>query len=143
MALVSPPQCSPPCSSLSSGCGDKYVFECFEFFGSGVETGDEFGVLEVLVVVLHDEFSGLFVEGTFGEGDDEEAFDDLEDVVEGPLGGIPVLFQGIDANLALFRYVGMEDLGDEEAWVVPLVPLGGLFGKSCSTASLQRKTPPS
>jgi hypothetical protein len=37
----------------------------------------------------------------------------------------------------------MEDLRDEVAWITPNVPLGGLLGKSCSTASLQRNTPPS
>ena len=72
-------------------------------------------MLEVLLVVLHDEFAGLLVEGALGEGDDEEALDHLEDVVERPGRRVPVLLERVHADLALLGYVGMEDLGDEEA----------------------------
>ena len=75
-------------------------------------------MLEVLLVVLHDEFAGLLVERAFGEGDDEEALDDLEDVVERPGRGVPVLLERVDADLAFFGDVGMEDLRYEEAWRV-------------------------
>jgi hypothetical protein len=120
-----------------------YAFEYFEFFGSGVEAGEHFGVFEVLIVVVHEHFTCLFVEGGLGEGDDEKAFDDFKDVVEGPVGGVPVLLEGVDANLAFFGDVRMEDFGHEVAWVERAVPLGGLLGKSFSTASLHRKVPPS
>ncbi len=72
-------------------------------------------MLKVLLVVLHDELAGSLVEGTLGEGDDEEALHDLQDVVERPGSRIPVLLQSVDADLALLGYVGMEDLSDEEA----------------------------
>lgn len=100
-------------------------------------------MFEVLLVAVHEELAGFLVECAFGEGDDEQALDRLEDVVDGPGSGVPVLLERVDANLALFGDVGMEDLGDEVAWMERAVPLGGLLGKSCSTASLQRKTPPS
>lgn len=48
-------------------------------------------MFEVFVIVLHDELACLLIERTLGEGDDEEAFDDLKDVVEGPFSRIPVL----------------------------------------------------
>ena len=63
--------------------------------------------------------------------------------MKGPVGWVPVLFEGIDAYLALFGDVGMEDFGHEIAYLGEGVPLGGLLGKSFSTASLQRKSPPS
>lgn len=72
-------------------------------------------MFEVLLVILHDEFTCGLVEGALGEGDDEEALDDLEDVVERPGSRIPVLLQRVHADLALLGYVGMEDLCDEEA----------------------------
>lgn len=100
-------------------------------------------MFEVLLVAVHEEFAGLLVECAFGEGDDEQALHGLQDVVDRPGSGVPVLLERVDANLALFGDVGMEDLGDEVAWIAPYVPLGGLLGKSCSTASLQRNTPPS
>jgi len=120
-----------------------YVFEGLELLGGGVEAGDQFGVLEVLLVVLHDELAGLLVERTLGEGHDQQALNHLQDVVEGPGGRVPVLLQRVHADLALLGYVGMEDLRDEEPWMGRGVPLGGLLGKSFSTASLHLKTPPS
>jgi len=38
-------------------------------------------MLEVLFIVLHDEFTGLLVERTLGEGHDQQTFDHLQDVV--------------------------------------------------------------
>lgn len=39
-------------------------------------------MLEILFIVLHDEFTCSLVEGALGEGHDEETFDDLQDVIE-------------------------------------------------------------
>lgn len=121
----------------------RYVFERFELLGGGVEAGDQFGVLEVLLVVLHDELACLLVQRTLGERHDQQALYHLQDVVQRPGSWVPVLLEGVHADLALLGYVGMEDLGDEEAWMGWGVPLGGLLGKSFSTASLHLKTPPS
>lgn len=73
-------------------------------------------MLEVLFVVLHDELAGLLVERALGEGHYEETLDDLKDVVERPSGGVPILLERVDADLAFFGDVGMEDLRYEEAW---------------------------
>ena len=100
-------------------------------------------MFEVLLIAVHEEFASLLVECTFREGHDQQALHRLQDVVDRPGSRVPVLLQRVNANLALFGDVGMEDLRDEVAWITPNVPLGGLLGKSCSTASLQRNTPPS
>ena len=72
-------------------------------------------MFKVFSVVFHDEFAGVLVEGAFGEGDDEQAFDDLEDVVERPRSGVPILLQRVHANLAFFGDVGMENLRYEKS----------------------------
>lgn len=120
-----------------------YAFQNFEFFGSCVKTGEHFGILEVLIVVIHKHFSGLLVEGAFGEGDNKEAFYDFEDVDQGPACRVPVFFESVDAYFAFFGDVRMEDFSHEIALVESKVPLGGLLGKSFSTASLHLKIPPS
>jgi hypothetical protein len=63
--------------------------------------------------------------------------------VQGPVGRVPVFFEGVDTNLSFFGDVGVEDFSHEVAYLREWVPLGGLLGKSFSTASLQRKSPPS
>ena len=112
---ASPPRSIQAYSSQNSAWGGSYVFESLELLGRGVETGDQLGMLEVLLVILHDQLAGGLVEGALGEGYDEQALDHLQDVVERPGSRVPVLLQGVDADLALLGYVGMEDLGDEEA----------------------------
>lgn len=42
-----------------------------------MEFGNQFGVLEILIVVLHELLPGLLVEGALWEGYDEQAFYDL------------------------------------------------------------------
>lgn len=85
----------------------------------------------------------MLVEGTFGEWYDEEAFYDLENVDKRPIGRVPVFFESIDTDLAFLGDVRMEYFSHKIAFVRDLVPLGGLLGKSFSTASLHLKIPPS
>ena len=72
-------------------------------------------MLEVLFVVLEEHLASVFVQCAFCEGHDEQTFDDLEDVVEGPGCWVPVLLEGVHADLPFFGDVGMEDFGDEVA----------------------------
>ncbi len=57
-----------------------------------MEFSQELSMLKILVVVLHEHFSCLFVKGTFWKRHNEQAFNDLEDVIEGPCLGVPVFF---------------------------------------------------
>lgn len=101
-----------------------------------MEFVDHLSVLEVLLVILHEQLPCLLVQRTLGEGDDQEALDHLEYVVEGPGLGVPVLLQSVNADLPLLRYIGMEDFSQEVAWMKAWLPLGGLLGKSGSIVSL-------
>ena len=76
---------------------------------------EQLGVFEVLVIVVHEHLASLLVERTFGEGHDEQALDDLQDVGDRPLLGVPVLLESVHTDLALFGYVGVEYFGDEIA----------------------------
>lgn len=98
-------------SILSHG----YIVNHLQLLGGGIQTRKHLSVFEVLLVVFHKHFSSLLVQGTFGEGYNEEAFDDFKDVEEGPVGGVPVFLEGIDANLSLLADVWVEYFGDEVA----------------------------
>lgn len=71
-------------------------------------------MLEVFTVVIHEKFSCLLVERTLWKRNNQEALHDLEDVVERPVGWVPILFQCIHANFPFFGDVGMEDLSYKE-----------------------------
>lgn len=77
---------------------------------------EDLGSAEVLVVVLHEELAGLFVERTFGERVDEETVDDAEDVSDAPIHWIPVLLERVHADVSFVRDVRVEDLGEEVAF---------------------------
>ena len=96
-----------------------YILQGLQLLGGRVQPSDHLGVLEVLLVVLHEHLTRLLVECALGEGDDEETLDHLEYVVEGPGHRIPILLQGINADLSLLGYVGMEDLSYEITWIIP------------------------
>lgn len=68
----------------------------------------------VLIVAFHKHFSSFIVEGGFGEGNDEKAANDLEDVGEGGCGG-PGFGESVDTDGANIADVGVEDFGEEEA----------------------------
>ena len=53
--------------------------------------------LGVLIIALHEQFSGLVVETAFGERDDQETPDDAQYMTESG-GSSPVLLKGVDAN---------------------------------------------
>ena len=80
-----------------------------------MQVGDHLGVLEVLLIVLQEHLSGVLVQCALGEGHDEQTFYDFEDVVEGPGCWVPVLLEGVHADLSFFGDVGMEYFGDEVA----------------------------
>ena len=70
--------------------------------------------LGVEIVAVHEELAGLVVQARLGEGNDEEAADDREGVAKRH-GFVPVLFEGVDADVAVRRHVRVVDLGQEEA----------------------------
>lgn len=73
--------------------------------------GVHLGLLIERVVILHEFATCLFVETRLWEGDDEKAADDLENVLERPLGWRPVPLQCVYANFtAVRRYVRVENL---------------------------------
>ena len=80
-----------------------------------VNIGHHFGHSGVLLVVIHEQPACFLVQTAFGEGNDEKAPDDAENVAERPLGWIPVSFQSIYTNIAFNCYVRVEDLGQEVA----------------------------
>ena len=71
----------------------------------------------VLLIVIHEHLSCLFIQGTLRKRNDKETLDNLENVIERPSSGIPIFFKSVNANLSFFRDVGMEDLSDEIAYV--------------------------
>ena len=87
---------------LYSNSIQTYVLHDFQLFWSCVQSSQHLGVLKVFLVVFHEHFASLFVESTFGEGYNEEAFDDFKDVGEGPVGWIPIFFEGINTNFSFF-----------------------------------------
>ena len=52
-----------------------YIFNSFQLLWNGMQFGHHFGILEVLLVVLHEELAGMFVEGTFREGHNQQTLD--------------------------------------------------------------------
>lgn len=80
-----------------------------------MQVGQHLGMFEVLLIVLEEHLARVLVQRTLGERYDEQAFDDFEDVVEGPGCGVPVFLEGVDADLSFFGDVGMEYFSDEVA----------------------------
>jgi hypothetical protein len=72
-------------------------------------------VFEVLLVVLQEHFSGILVQSTLSERNDQEALNNFKDVVERPGCGVPIFFESVHTDLAFFGDVRMEYLGDEIA----------------------------
>jgi len=99
-------------------------------------------VLAILPIVIHEHLSGLLIKCTLGKRNDKQAFDYFEDVIKRPRSRIPIFFESIHTDLTFLRYVGMENFSNKVAFISIKVPLGGLFGKSCSIASLHLKMPP-
>ena len=67
-------------------------------------------------IVVHELATSLLVQTRLGKGHDQQAPDDLENVLEGPLAGFPVSLQGVDADLSCRGcYVGVENFREEEA----------------------------
>ena len=112
-----------------------YIVNHLQLLRGRIQTCEHLSVLEVLLVVFHKHFPGLLVQGAFGEGDDEEALDDFEDVEERPVGGVPVFLEGVDANLPLLANVWVEYFGDEVALgrVVREVVFDGQFAPEDSS----------
>lgn len=69
----------------------------------------------VRVVVLQEELPCFLVEGTFGIGINEEAFDCHENVTDA-IRRLPVLLQRVHTNLSRRRDVRVENLGCEPAF---------------------------
>ena len=70
---------------------------------------------EILFIVIHKHFTCLLIKSTFGEGYNQQAFDDLKNVVNGPVFRVPIFFESVDADFAFFRNIGMENFGHEIA----------------------------
>ena len=76
-------------------------------------------VLAERIIVIHKLATSLFVQTRFRERHYQKTLDDLEDVAEGPLGGVPVALQRVHADFArVHRHVRVENLRQE-------VPFGG------------------
>jgi len=71
---------------------------------------------EVLAVALHEKTAGFIVEGRLGERHNKKTLDYLKDVGEGPLGWVPVSFKGVDADVTVWRNIGVENLGEEKTF---------------------------
>jgi hypothetical protein len=72
------------------------------------------GILREIFVALHELATGFFVETALWEGYDQQAFDDLEDVGQGPITRVPVLLQGVHTDLTTgYCNVRMENLSQE------------------------------
>lgn len=95
-------------------------------------------MLAVLLIVLHEHFASLLVQSTLRKRYNQQTFYDLQDVVKGPRGGIPVFFKSINAYLSLFGDVRMENFGDEVACMSVLVTFWRVIGEivfDCKFAS--------
>ena len=69
------------------------------------------------VIVVHELSTGLLVQTGLREGNDQKALDDLKDVLEGPLGWVPVSLQRVDTDFTrVLRDVRMEYLSQEETF---------------------------
>ena len=67
-------------------------------------------------IVVHEFATCLLVQTRLREGHDQQAPDDLKDVLEGPLARLPVSLQGVDAYLSCSGGdVGVENFREEEA----------------------------
>ena len=81
----------------------------------GMDLGVDAGMLTEGVVVVHELATGLLIQAGFGEWDNQKAFYDLEDVLEGPLGRVPVSLQSVHADFTgILSNVRMENFGQEE-----------------------------
>lgn len=89
------------------------AFDAAEGLGGGVDVVEDLGTLDVLLVVLHEHLAGLLVQRTFWERVDQETVDDFKNVSDAPVAWVPVLLQGVHADLALLRDVRVEDLRHE------------------------------
>ena len=78
-----------------------------------VNASHESSMLAVVFVLLKQQLAGFFVKSRFRVGMDQQALDSKQNVANSQF-GLPVLLQGVDANLALQRDVGVEDLCNEE-----------------------------
>lgn len=76
--------------------------------------GQDAGAASELVVGVHEELAGLVVQRGLREGDDEEAANYLENVLENHIGG-PVALERIYAYVSVAGDVGVVDLGQEVA----------------------------
>lgn len=80
-----------------------------------MDTGDELRTRAVALVVLHEHLSCLLVQCRFRIGINEEAFDGNKNVLDAVC-RLPVLLQGIHANLPCRANVGMEEFGRKPTW---------------------------
>lgn len=60
----------------------------------------DLGISEKVIIAFHEFTTSFFVETALREGNNQKALDDFEDVGERPAAGIPVLLQGVNANLS-------------------------------------------
>ena len=98
---------------LSLGCVGLHELH-LGHVGSCVDARVELCLTEVLVVVLHELAASIFVECRLREWNYQQTLDDLENVRQRPLLGVPVSLESVDADISAGRsYIGVEDLGQE------------------------------
>ena len=81
-------------------------------------------LLVVLLKILHEQLARLLVQRRLWEWVDQQAAHNLQHVAYAEV-TLPVLFEGVDANLTRFGYVRVEDSRDKEAWARPQRNVGG------------------
>jgi hypothetical protein len=90
------------------------------------------GVIAKGIVVFHELTTGLFVETRLWKGNNKQALDDFENVLQRPLRWVPVPLEGIYADVSRRRgHVRMENFGEKET-----------FWRASGEAGLQHKFAP-
>ncbi len=65
-----------------------------------MDLGINLSVHTKLVIIVHELASSLLIQARLGEGNDQKAANDLKNVLQRPLGWVPVALQGVHADFA-------------------------------------------